>query len=346
MNATVLLGDCIEQLATVEAESVQCCVTSPPYWGLRDYGHAGQIGLEATPALFIERMVEVFRAVWRVLRADGVLWLNLGDSYASGGRGAQGKRGQMMGRSVAAARAMVGKISRQPPDGLKHKDLVMMPARVALALQADGWWLRKDIIWEKPNPMPEAVTDRPTSSHEHVFLLSKAAEYFYDAKAIREPVSGGAKPRGGGVNPKAAGSRSAGKKTVPKMDTSSDRRVVGFNQRWETKQNASFSAAVSGIVEFRNCRDVWTIPSQPYRGAHFAVFPEALPQRCILAGSKPGDLVLDPFTGSGTTGAVALKEGRRFVGCEINPEYRELALARMRVTPKFNFGGGGARDRH
>ncbi len=315
MSATVLLGDAVEQMATLEAESVQCCVTSPPYWGLRDYGHPGQIGLEANPDLFTDRLVEVFRAVHRVLREDGVLWVNLGDTYSESGRGVQGKHGLMADRSVAAARQLARK-GRSPPRGMKPKDLVGIPWLVAFALRADGWYLRSDVIWHKSNPMPESVTDRPTSAHEHVFLFSKAPTYFYNSEAIKEKASGTAHPRGNGVNPKAG-------------------------DRLNGKQNASFSAAVSGLVEWRNARNVWTIPSQPYSGAHFATFPEELPRRCIQAGTRPGDLVLDPFTGSGTTGAVAVKEGRRFVGCEINPEYRELALRRMRVQHPLIAAGGG-----
>jgi site-specific DNA-methyltransferase (cytosine-N4-specific) len=263
------IGDCRNILPTLAPGSFRTCVTSPPYWGLRDYGHHDQIGLEPTPEAYVETMVAVFRAVRRVLADDGTLWLNLGDSYAtSGGAGTQGASGQRADRRYTAE----GASAKGVPPGLKPKDLVGIPWRVAFALQADGWWLRSDIVWHKSNPMPESVTDRPTKAHEFVFLLSKSERYYYDAEAIKEPVS--------------------------------------------------------GLVTDRNRRDVWTVPSQPYAGAHFATMPEALVTPCILAGSAPGDAVLDPFLGSGTVGQVAERLGRRWAGCELNPEYEALAKAR------------------
>lgn len=293
MDVTLLIGNCRKVLPTMPSSSVQCCVTSPPYWGLRNYGVAGQLGLESTPEEYVANMVEVFREVQRILRDDGTLWLNLGDSYCA----AQGTS-----------------------PGLKPKDLVGIPWRVAFALQADGWWLRSDIIWHKPNPMPESISDRPTKAHDYLFLMTKSARYYYNKDAIMEPATGGAHTRGNsGVNPKAVG----------KNEQSTDRRRRGFNTRWKVRQNASWSAAVTRTVERRNARTVWTIAPEPFSGAHFATFPTRLVERCILAGSRPNDLILDPFNGAGTTGLVAVQLGRRYVGIDLNPEYITLSQARI-----------------
>ena len=307
MNATILLGDARERLADVEAGSVRTCVTSPPYWGLRDYGHDGQLGLESTPDEYVARMVDVFRAVRRTLADDGTLWLNLGDSYATGA----GKVGHHPGGGAQGAswKGATTSPNRLPIEGLKPKDLVGIPWRVAFALQADGWWLRQDIIWHKPNPMPESVTDRCTKSHEYVFLLSKSARYFYDADAVAEPlvIGAGAKRNISPAHKGAASTRNDGDRT--------------------------------GVVNdgTRNKRSVWTVATQPFKGAHFAVMPTALAEPCVLAGSALGDLVLDPFTGSGTVGVVALRHGRRFVGVELNPEYAEIAQDRIEGDqPMFN----------
>ena len=335
----ILVGDVREQLATLPAASVQTCVTSPPYWGLRDYGVDGQLGLEATPDLFVAAMVDVFRGVWRVLKDDGVLWLNLGDSYNSGAqfnhhssglgtavRYSEGERGDWPGHRA--------KITT-----LKPKDLVGLPWRVAFALQADGWYLRSDIIWAKPNPMPESVTDRPTKSHEYVFLLSKRERYFYDAAAIRVPYAestlrefaegyqGQARKAYAGTGAQNA---SAVKQRIVDKQRGHGRRHAGFNDRWDAmpKDEQQMDGA--------NARSVWTIATQPYPDAHFATFPEALPERCIKAGSRVGDLVLDPFAGSGTTGEVAIRLGRNFVGIELNPTYAELARRRIgNASPLF-----------
>ena len=268
---TILEGDCRETLKTLPAESVHCVVTSPPYFGLRDYGCDGQIGLEASPAEFVSEMVNVFREIRRVLRDDGTVWLNLGDSYA-GSWGAQGRpqgNGEMSGRSVASARQIAshprftGKTGTRGAEiGLKPKDLMGIPWRVAFALQADGWWLRQDNIWNKPNPMPESVTDRFCKSHEYVFLLTKSADYFFDYIAAQEPVSGTAHSRGNGINPKAAANSEG------------------------CRQNESFSGAINGMVEKRNKRSVWTVSTQPYKGAHFATFPPDLIRPCIMAGTS------------------------------------------------------------
>jgi DNA modification methylase len=276
----ILHGNCRQVLPTLPPESVQCCVTSPPYWGLRDYGVDGQLGLEPTPDEYVANMVAVFSEVARVLRDDGTLWLNLGDSYASGSKGSGGPNEKQ--DSNAGSYYDIRKFNH----GLKPKDLCGIPWRVAFALQADGWYLRSDIIWHKPNPMPESVTDRPTKAHEYLFLLSKQERYFYDAEAIREDKS----RHGGGQ---------------------------------------------LGSPDFRNKRTVWTIPSQPYSEAHFATFPEDLVKPCILAGSRLGDTILDPFSGSGTVGKVATEFGRRAVLIELNPSYIKLADTRTNVTPGF-----------
>lgn len=309
--AALHLGDCRAVLASLPAESVQCVVTSPPYWGLRDYGADGQLGLESTPDEYVAAMVEVFRVVWRVLREDGTLWLNLGDSYASGGRGSMGEKGGLDGsrHNQTESRRAVEKMGRSVPAGYKPKDIVGIPWRVAFALRADGWYLRSDIIWHKPNPMPESVTDRPTKAHEYLFLLTKSERYFYDTDAVREESSPSsiarARYNGGTPSPKSVAGAEAGVFCGP-MSTA---KAYG---------------------QGRNKRSVWTVPTQPFRGAHFATFPPALVEPCILAGSAPGDTVLDPFNGAGTTGVVALQHGRRYIGIELNPEYLNMAAERLR----------------
>lgn len=327
----IILGDCRDTMRMLIAEGVkvQCIVTSPPYWGLRDYGVAGQLGLEPTLTEFMANMVEVFALCRELLADDGTLWLNMGDSYAAnrGGQPAptntRNKLGHVGGQRVA--------------DGLKPKDLVGQPWRLAFALQDAGWWLRQDIVWHKPNPMPESVRDRCTKAHEYLFLLTKSERYFYDFGAMQEPVSGGAHARGAGVNPKAAPS---GWDTSPGGHRNLTGRYpgtgVGFGRGYDkvakprVKQNASFSAAVKDLVDTRNRRSVWTIPTQSFDGAHFATFPEALVEPCVLAGSRPGDIVFDPFMGSGTVAQVASRLGRRYLGCELNPEYFALQRDRTR----------------
>lgn len=309
MKWEIKQGDCRDLLAQMPDESVHCCVTSPPYFGLRDYGHADQIGLEPTPAAYVEQMVAVFREVRRVLRDDGTLWLNLGDSYAAN-RGYQvpsTKGGPKHSESQAAG----GKGSIVP-DGLKPKDLIGIPWRVAFALQADGWYLRQDIIWHKPNPMPESVRDRCTKAHEYLFLLSKSERYHFDAEAMREPAVKG--PQRMQANPKTARRRSVGPMA---------RGEEGFNHQYADSERIW---AADGK---RNRRSVWTVATKPYPEAHFATYPPALIEPCILAGCPHEGLVLDPFTGSGTTGAVAIKHARQFVGCELNAEYVKLAEARI-----------------
>jgi DNA modification methylase len=341
------VGDCRELMRAMIADGVrvQCIVTSPPYWGLRDYGVAGQFGLERTWIRHVARMRSVFRLCSQLLADDGVLWLNYGDSYHSSRPcGDVGHNSTINGqRSQEEFR----KASRFGPNrrlqrGLKPKDLVGMPWRVAFALQSDGWYLRSDNIWHKPNPMPESVTDRPTKAHEYVFLLSKSERYFYDQKAIREPVTGNAHARGDGVNPKALAKVSGwGQGAGVSHDTIKHAAAtdspqkfrgtgVGFGHGYDkelkprTKQNESFSAAVNELVDDRNARTVWSIPTEGFKAAHFATFPQALVRRCILAGSKPGDIIFDPFMGSGTVAEVSLSLGRSFIGCEINSDYAEM----------------------
>ncbi len=296
-------GDCIEQMKLFPDESIDCCVTSPPYWGLRDYGHDEQIGLEETPEEYVAKMVAVFREVKRVLKPDGTLWLNLGDSYAREGGNTPGVSRHWDGRHLDPG----GQHDKRPNAskiGLKQKDLVGIPWRVAFALQADGWYLRQDIIWHKPNPMPESVTDRCTKSHEYIFLMSKSAKYYYDADAIAEKQESTSKSFNG----------SKGNKSGANGD-----------------RNDSGRAGIER-TGFRNKRSVWTIATKPYSEAHFATFPEDLIEPCILAGCPEGGVVLDPFLGSGTTGVVAIKNNRQWVGCELNRDYIDIAEKRIEVV--------------
>ncbi len=307
MNWEVRCGDVLDELRKMPAESVHCCVTSPPYWGLRDYGCAGQVGLEATPAEYVAKMVEVFREVRRVLRSDGTLWLNLGDSYAGSGKGwnLQDDAKQVTSRAWADRESMPAARTRNDAGpGYKPKDLVGIPWSVAFALRDDGWWLRSDIIWAKPNPMPESVTDRPTKAHEYLFLLAKSQTYYYDQDAVRE----------------------AG---VGRLDRGHAVRGRLGEQGW---QGVSLAEPVA-----RNRRSVWTIATEPFPEAHFATMPTKLVEPCILAGSPVGGVVLDPFCGSGTVGVVALRHNRSFIGIDIKPEYCEMARRRIENdAPLFN----------
>lgn len=295
----VLAGDCRDVLTDLERGSVQTCVTSPPYFGLRDYGHGEQIGLEPTPAEFVDSLVTAFRAVRDVLADDGTVWLNLGDSYAGGGCGARDPE-----RWPKQSRNDHMPVHAKAATGLKNKDLLGIPWMVAFALRADGWYLRSDIIWAKPNPMPESVQDRPTKAHEYLFLLSKSPRYFYDAGAIREPHA-----RTWDEETNGRGSISFGGNTRP---------------------NKHNNLPVLPHPEGANKRTVWTVATQPYSGAHFATFPPKLIEPCILAGCPEGGTVLDPFSGAGTTGMVALRHNRSYIGVELNPEYAELS--RRRIT--------------
>jgi len=297
----ILIGDVRERLKELPDQSVNCCVTSPPYWGLRDYGNDGQIGLEQDPDDFIAELVAVFREVKRVLRDDGTLWVNMGDSYAGSGKGRNPDGtvhvSLLIAKQGSSAGTIMGDVfSAVVPKGTKPKDLVGIPWMLAFALRADGWYLRQDIIWHKPNPMPESVRDRCTKAHEYIFLLSKSRQYYFDSTAMQEPA-------------KFAG----------------DNRGSRSDARRGTKMNS-----ISGVTgEFRNKRSVWSVTSKPFKGAHFATFPPALIEPCILAGSPRGGVVLDPFFGAGTTGLVAQRHGRKWIGCELNPEYAAIATARI-----------------
>ncbi len=348
-GVTLYHGDCRSVLSQLPNESVDCCVTSPPYWGLRDYGVAEQIGMEKTPDEFVSEMVSVFREVRRVLRNDGTVWLNLGDSYAAN-RGYQVPDGKF--KDVGN-----GKPSSVPL-GLKPKDLVGIPWRVAFALQADGWWLRSDIIWAKPAPMPESVTDRPTRSHEYIFLLSKSETYYYDHEAIKEPSvadhgSGngfkrGARlsfadddgPRGsdtpwqpkswngskfdGLIHPNVGRKPRTGKNAEMEPQHSGRRMVENV-----AKARAAGGAHDAPFGDTRNKRDVWTVNSDPFPEAHFATFPPALIVPCVLAGCRTGGVVLYPFSGAATTAMVAKENGRMAIGIELNPEYLEISKRRL-----------------
>ena len=306
INADVMVG-----LKNLDDNSVQCVVTSPPYWGLRDYGVEGQLGLEPTPEEFLERLVGVFREVRRVLRPDGACFVNMGDSYSGSGGYSPDAPSSIAGSKQTTNHSRLKDYNRQKPaPGLKPKDLCGMPWRLALALQADGWWLRSDIIWSKPNPMPESVTDRPTKSHEHIFLLTKSKKYYWDADAVRE-----------------------------EHQTKNLEYEARKTTKWGHKKKLTNKANVDNYLDpdntrsyhpnGRNCRDVWEIATEPCPEAHFATFPRELARRCIVAGSRPGDIILDPFAGAGTTLLVAEIEGRDSVGIELSAEYVEVARRRI-----------------
>ena len=295
-------GDCLETLRQMPDGLVQTCVTSPPYFGLRDYGHAGQIGLEPTPDEFVAKLVTVFREVKRVLRDDGTLWVNMGDSYA-------GHHGNKNAAYDDAPSNKGGYFENQRRTtvgmgGLKAKDLIGVPWMLAFALRADGWYLRQEIIWHKPNPMPESVTDRCTKSHEQIFLLAKSASYYFDAEAMKEP-SVTNDPR--------------------RPYTSKGAKDLDGRSEWKSGQ-----ARDKGDFSLRNKRSVWTVTTKPFKGAHFATFPTELIEPCILAGAPAGGIVLDPFFGSGTTGQVAQALGRQFIGIELNDAYKPLQDERLR----------------
>jgi DNA modification methylase len=307
VNYEIKQGDCLDVLKTLPSESVNCCITSPPYWGLRDYGHDGQIGLESTPEAYVARMVEVFREVRRVLRDDGTCWLNLGDSYfattKSDRNGLSSKTNFTCTATKDGYQRPVKKVSAGSL-AIKPKDLVGIPWRVAFALQADGWWLRQDIIWHKPNPMPESVTDRCTKAHEYMFLLAKSERYYYDAEAITEAQAGPLGP--------------------PRRDTGGTDGYVDFGMVSGRAGNRADGK--------RNRRSVWTVATKPYSGAHFATFPKQLIEPCVLAGCPKDGIILDPFGGSGTTAEVAIENGRNALLIELNPEYIELAKTRISNT--------------
>lgn len=334
---TILTGDCRTILKTLPDHSVQCCVTSPPYWGLRDYGHTDQIGLEETPQAFVETMRGVFAEVWRVLRDDGTLWLNLGDSYSSGSGGGNGKSKSTLQGATKGASWQEGNYSRNSLAGVPPKNLIGIPWRVAFALQEDGWYLRSEITWCKRAPMPESVTDRPSTATEKIFLLTKSEKYFYDSTAVRNPLSDSFlnDPRwkagpteenekngyelAGAQNPKKLHKMFAKKYDTIRGHDSEN----GFHARWDGAPQKPDGS---------NLKNFWLLSPEPCRDAHFATFPSEIPKRCILIGSKPSDVVLDPFGGSGTTGMVALELGRKAVLIELNPTYVELIETRTNIT--------------
>ncbi|MCP5244843.1 MAG: site-specific DNA-methyltransferase [Burkholderiales bacterium] len=295
----IIIGDCVESLKSMDDGIVQTCVTSPPYFGLRDYGVDGQIGLEKNPSDYVNKLVDVFREVKRVLRDDGTVWLNIGDSYSAVSSGNNGYKDGRRNRSERKAAGVVG--------GIRPKNLLGIPWRVAFALQDDGWYLRQDIIWHKPNPMPESVKDRCTKAHEYIFLFSKSPRYYFDSDSIKEP------------SKYPNDNRKARQKEETYKDMFSE---IGQKLSAINPKNPK-------TYPFRNKRSVWTISTRPYKNAHFATFPIDLIEPCILAGSKPGDLVLDTFAGSGTVGQAALKHGRKSILCELNPDYERLILERV-----------------
>jgi DNA modification methylase len=322
---TIYVGDCLETLSMIPSGSVNTCITSPPYFGLRDYGHDGQIGLEQTPDEFVAKLVEVFREVRRVLRDDGTLWLNLGDTYAAnrGGTtppaqtvagGVGGKGGQKERRGQADGYNPTRDCTRY---GLKHKDLIGIPWRVAFALQADGWYLRQDIIWHKPNPMPESVKDRCTKAHEYIFLLTKSERYYFDAEAIKEEAK----------TPPGESWEERKKAGATRGNVAFGENVGAGTQRGVHGKGVSHNLGSSDGK--KNKRSVWTVATKPFKGAHFATFPPDLIEPCALAGCPAGGVVLDPFGGAGTTGLVAQRNGRRAILCELNPEYAEMARQRV-----------------
>lgn len=351
------VGDALTVLRSLPEESVYCVITSPPYYGLRDYGVVGQLGLEPTFQEYIAKMVMVFREVCRVLRSDGTCWLNIGDSYCSdagvdrkpttlpGSRVPSGWTNRAQPRRVHAQRKGKDCDPKRPSSspgqpysacrGLKPKDLCMIPHRLAIALQDDGWYVRMDIVWAKPNPMPESVQDRPTKSHEYVFLLAKSEKYFYDAEAIKEDGTGTSHDRTRKDRPdKWPNAWSA---EVGRHDGVGNGRFTAKANKVSDpgsgiKYNGSFNAAVTQTVETRNKRSVWTIATEPFPEAHFATFPQALVEPCIKAGCPAGGTVLDPFAGSGTVGVVAERFGRQFIGIELNPEYAKMAERRIGNT--------------
>lgn len=329
MIILIIVGDALSELKRMETESVDCCITSPPYYNLRDYGIDGQIGLETIPEEYISKLVDVFREVRRVLKQDGTLWLNIGDSYAGSGKGKRDTHTRNMGnKGTLNNSALQGNFKNAE---IKPKDLIGIPWLLAFALRKDGWYLRQDIIWHKPNCMPESVRDRCTRSHEYIFLLSKSKQYYYDSEAISELIAGSSTKRYlQNIEAQKGSDRQPGK-------TNGNMKAVLPRFGGEKYAEGSIRTK-NGNVYIpslrRNKRDVWTVSTAGFKGAHFAVFPEKLIEPCILAGCKEGGTVLDPFCGSGTTGVVAEKNNRNFIGIELNPKYAELARKRITNTKK------------
>lgn len=312
----IINSDCLSGLKQLPDGSVNCCVTSPPYFGLRDYGTTGQLGLEPNPKDYVSKLVEIFREVKRVLRDDGTVWLNIGDSYSHGGCGSRDNT-----RWPKQSRNDHLPVHAKKNTGVKPKELLGIPWRVAFALQEDGWYLRQDIIWNKPNPMPESVTDRCSKCHEYIFLLSKSSKYYFDNKSIKEPIAASTIGRGkvdfGGAKGRAY--KAGIKETDPNFRNGSEQRGRTFDYE-------------KSCAEGRNKRSVWTVPVYPYKESHFATFPPELIRPCIRAGCPGGGVVLDPFMGAGTTALVALQERRTYVGFELNPEYIKIIEKRLKIV--------------
>jgi len=336
-------GDCRETMRRWAAEGIkaQTCVTSPPYYGLRDYGRDGQIGLEETPQMYVDAMVEVFRCVWDVLEDDGTLWLNIGDTYYN-----------YRGRTDAFCKQTVAKTKQDLPshsptrnnklEGLKGKDLIGIPWMLAFALRADGWYLRQDIIWHKPNPMPESVKDRCTKAHEYIFLLTKSDRYHFDSAAIEEPIQDvtalrmlrGVSDTHKNVNGAPGQTKHSMNQPRPNVRKEFDSSMGGGGTSFVGHSGYKKADGTLMIKPTRNKRSVWTVNTKPFKGAHFAVFPEELIEPCILAGAPSNGIVLDPFMGSGTTAAMALRLGRQYLGCELNEDYKPLQDSRIAKESK------------
>lgn len=315
MMNRIIIGDALESLREIESETVDCCVTSPPYYGMRDYGMDGQIGLEHTPDEYIYRLVDVFREVRRTLKPDGTLWIVIADSYAGSGKGAAKYPENAAKYKQGTNHGMMGAVAttQTKTPGIKPKDMIGIPWMLAFALRTDGWYLRSDIIWHKPNVMPESVKDRPTKCYEHVFMLAKSRRYYYDADAVLVPAH-----YDGRKETLNKGSSKYERTVVPGNNPQSQHVAGKPHERWRFKDGKAV----------RNRRDIWKVSTRPFSGAHFATFPPELIEPCILAGSRPGGIVLDPFIGSGTTAEVANKHGRDCIGIEINPAYAEFIRKR------------------
>ena len=322
----IIVGDALETLKEMESESIDCCITSPPYYNLRDYGVEGQIGLEKNPDEYVSKLVEIFREVRRVLKDDGTLWLNIGDSYAGSGKGKNDTHSNNKG-NIGSKNNIALQVNFSNGE-IKPKDLIGIPWLVAFALRADGWYLRDDVIWYKPNCMPESVTDRFTKSYEHIFLLSKSRQYYFDWRAVQELAVGfdTSSPRGSkGCSTPNAGRRKGNAKSFRGGGAYTGGQSFDNNSTAERENHGN----IPNETGLRRRRNVWIVSTKGYAGAHFATFPPKLIEPCILAGCRAGGTILDPFCGSGTTGEVAIKHDRNFIGIELNPQYAEMAAKRM-----------------
>lgn len=330
----IICADALDALKKLDSGSVHTIITSPPYYGLRDYGVDGQIGLEQTPAEYIDKLVKIFHEAKRVLRDDGTMWVNIGDSYAGSGKGAWKKKDAQKEVYVPDPDSRQAKM-KKTFEGIKAKDLIGIPWMLAFALRADGWYLRQDIIWVKPNSMPESVKDRCTKSHEYIFLLSKSPKYYFDAEAISEPIAGSSTKRYlQNIEAQKGSDRVPGKTNSPMkaaLPRFGGNKYKGLKNYPDSDKFRTKSGDIYVPTARRNKRDVWHVATRPFKGAHFAVFPPELISPCVLAGSPKGGVVLDPFLGSGTTGEVALSFGREFIGIELNAEYCQMASTRTGV---------------